>query len=148
MLTELDKKRGINGIALLITCAVIIYVVGNMTQQNRNARIGLMEDTGAYTIGTVISYDEDASVGIGNGAPQSIRFSYRVNNAVYETKYSDREYPVPPSYGPKPGSRFMAIYLPNDPEKCAMLFNYPVRDSLVYKGYLMEFKAQRPTLGK
>ncbi len=147
MLKEANKKKGMHGLIVLLSSIFIVIVISKYMQQTRHAQIEYMEDNGAYTIGKIVEYSSSTQVGIGNGYPQAIDFSYSVQGKEYETRYSDRDYPVPKDYGPKEGEQFMAIYLPKEPEKCALLFNYPVKDSANYKKYIEKFKTKRPTLG-
>ncbi len=131
----------------LLVCIFIIIVISKYMQQSRQAQIEYMEDNGAYTIGKIIEYSPSTLIGLG-GSPQSIDFSYSVQGKEYETRYNDGDYPVPnKDFGPKEGKLFMAIYLPNKPEKCALLFDYPVMDSADYKLYFEAFKIKRPKLG-
>ena len=123
-----------------IIIVIIIYVYTVRTRyEGRNSTL---EKFGAYTIGEV---EEFFPVNYGGGVRTSpeIKFYYNVNGKEY---LEESFYNVPDKNGPMKGSLFIAIYLPNNPENCILLLDYPVKDSSDYKNYIEQFKSNPPKL--
>jgi len=133
------KLEKFNGLIVLIICFIVYLVVGHNTDVNNKARNKYLEENGLYTIGKVIEYSEH----IATGGSQYIKISYKVMGIEYQVSSG---YNVPFKDGPKAGELFMAMYLPYEPEKCALLYDYPVKDSTDYKRYIEEFKKNPPKL--
>ena len=133
------KHEKLNSLFFLIATLLIIAVMMHINQNNIDSQNNYFEENGLYTISKVIEYSAQTVT----GSSAFIRISYKVNNFEYEV---ESDYNAPSKNGPKEGSLFMSIYLPNEPEKCALLFDYPVKDSSEYKHYIKEFKKNRPKL--
>ena len=128
-----------NGLIVLILCLIVFLIARNNTIINKDSQNKYLEKNGRYTIGTVIEYGSHNF----SGSSQYIVISYKVQGIEYQT---NSDYYVPFKNGPKEGEMFMAMYLPNEPKKCALLFDYPVKDSSDYKRYAEEFKKNPPKL--
>jgi hypothetical protein len=144
MKNQSKMNQGIIGIISLVIIAGIIYFLSHKQKEGYDTKIEYIEEHGVYSIGRVIEYSTTNEVNL--GMTGFIRISYIINDKISETSYNSSDYPVPIENGPEIGKEYMVIYLPNEPEKCAMLFNYPIKDSLDYKRYLEEFKINRPKL--
>jgi hypothetical protein len=128
-----------NGPIVLGIFLIIFLVVGHNTDVTNKAENKYLEENGLYTIGKVVEYFPKAFT----GESEAIKISYKVNGKEYQV-FS--HYYVPFKDGPEKGELFMAMYLPNDPEKCALLYDCPIKDSSDYKRYIEEFKKHPPKL--
>ena len=133
------KLEGHNGLIVLVICLIIFLIASHDTDINNKARNQYMEENGLYTIGKVIWYSEKTVT----GESQFIEISYKVMGVEHQVSSG---YNVPFKDGPKKGERFMAMYLPYEPEKCALLYDCPVKDSTDYKRYIKEFEKNPPKL--
>jgi hypothetical protein len=129
----------INSLIPLTIITIVILIIIYISTLENETRNNYFEDKGAYTIAEIILYSPQTA----DGCSASTRIAYKVNRINY---YEESGYNVPGQNGPKAGEQFMAIYLPNKPKECAVLFNYPVKDSTDYKRYLEEFKTNPPKL--
>lgn len=130
---------------ILLLTGIIAFIIFRYNVRNRNEReLSDFESRGVFTLGQVIEYSA-GTYGTNGGSSAFLKFSFKVQGVEY-TEASD--YGVPEDNGPAKGSLFMAIYLPNEPRKCALLLDYPVKDSSDYRRYMEEFKEKRPTSGK
>ena len=132
-------QQKMNGPILLIVTLVILGVMMYGNKNRIESQNKYFEENGLYTIGRVIEYRAHT----GSGSSSYIRISYKVNGEEYEV---ESDYNAPFKNGPESGEMFMALYLPNEPKKCALLFDYPVKDSSDYKKYIYEFKKNPPKL--
>lgn len=144
------KQNWTRYFVIMAVLVLIVMTMNNYDQQKRNERIKYMQDNCDFTIATVMSYEPRRS-GISGifpakEHPQSIDFSYVVNNKKYKTHYTDDDYPIPEKYGPEKGRKFVAVYLAKEPYKCALLFTCPVKDSTDYRAYLRYFRIHHPKL--
>lgn len=128
-----------NGLIVLVICLIVFLVLGHNTEVRNKARNKYLEENGLYTIGKVIEYYPKTIT----GESQYIKISYKVQGKEYQVSSG---YNVPFKDGPEEGELFMAMYLPNEPEECALLYDYPIKDSAVYKRYIEEFKTNPPKL--
>jgi len=138
------NKKTINILRLilfLIFWFIVIIIYRYTIRTQNEERYSNLEKYGTYTIGKVEEYFA-MTYGPGHNH-SSIRFSYKVLGSDY---LEDSEYKVPDKNGPMKGSLFMAIYLPNNPENCILLLDYPVKDSSDYKKYIEQFKSNPPKL--
>jgi len=131
---------------ILLVIGIIALIVFRYNVYNQNEKmIGDFERFGTFTLGKVIEYNTKTYGPNGVGSSPSIKFSYRVQGIEY---LEESDYNVPNENGPNGGCLFMAVYLPNEPQKCVLLLNYPVKDNVDYKKYIEEFKTKRPKLEK
>ena len=128
-----------NGPIILIICLIVFLVARQSNIISTKDRNKYLEENGLFTIGKVIEYSAHSIT----GSSQYIIISYKVNGLEYQVSSG---YYVPFKNGPESGEMFMAMYLPNDPKKCALLFDYPVKDSSDYKKDIEEFKKYPPKL--
>ena len=135
-------KAKLTGPIILIT-GIIALLVFRYNVRNQNERENSdFDKKGVFTLGKVIDYSA-RTYGTNGGSSAFLKFSFKVQGVKYT---AESDYNVPDDDGPKSGSLFMAVYLPNTPKKCALLLNFPVRDSSDYKRYIEEFKVNRPKL--
>ena len=133
------KLEKLNGPILLIVSLLVIAVMMHITKNNIESQNKYFEENGLYTISKVIEYSAHTIT----GSSAFTLISYKVNGIEYQV---ESNYNVPGQNGPKEGEMFMAMYLPNEPEKCALLFDYPIKDSSDYKHYIAKFKNNPPKL--
>lgn len=130
-----------NGPIILIIGIIALIVFRYSVFNHNTNEIDDFMKYGMFTLGKVVAYNAKTYGPNGVGSSPSIRFSYRVQGVEY---LEESDYNVPNENGPNEGCLFMAIYLPNNPRKCILLLNYPVKDSVDYEKYIEEFKTQRP----
>lgn len=133
------NQRNMNGPILLVVSLLAIGIMMHYTKNKNESQNKYFMENGLYTIGKVIEYSAHTIT----GSSAFTRISYKVNGVEYQV---ESDYNVPGQNGPAKGEQFMAMYLPNEPEKCALLFDYPVKDSSDYKRYIEEFKKNPPKL--
>ena len=133
------KREKLKSIFLLISIVIVIAVMIHITKNNNESHNKYFEENGLYTIATVIEYSAHTVT----GSSAFTRISYIVDGKEFLV---ESDYNVPFDNGPMPGEMFIALYLPNELEKCALLFDYPVKDSSDYKRYIEEFKKNPPKL--
>ena len=133
------RLPNMTGLILLIICFVVFLIAGHNTDNRNNARNRFLERNGLYTIGEVVEYGAHTIT----GSSQFIEITYKVKGIKYQVISG---YYVPFENGPSKGERFVALYLPNEPEKCALLFDYPIKDSTDFERYLEDFKKNPPKL--
>lgn len=144
MKNQEKMNQGLIWILGLIICATIFYVISKSQKESIDSNVEYMEQNGKYTIARIVEYSTLGNVNL--GPLGSMYISYTIDGIKYETTYNSHDYPVPTENGAKVSGDYMAIYLPDKPEKCAVLYNYPVYDSSDYKRYINEFKITRPKL--
>jgi len=140
---EIKKRNVIINLLLILVPIIIIFLLSHNTIKDNNEKNNYLEKNGLFTIGKVIEYGARTG-GVNGGSSAFIKIAYKVKGIEYKI---ESDYNVPSENGPEKGSEFMALYLLNEPENCALLFDYPIKDSLDYKHYIEEFKTKRPTLG-
>jgi len=133
------KRQKLNSLLYLVAIVMVIAVMIYFTKSNNESQNKYFEGNGIYTIATVIKYSAHTIT----GSSAFTKISYIINGKEFQV---ESDYNVPFDNGPMPGAMFMAIYLPNEPEKCALLFDYPVKDSSDYKRCIEEFKKNPPKL--
>ena len=133
------KQEKLNSLFFLIAIVIVIAIMMHVTRNDNESQNKYFEENGQYTMAKVVEYGAHTVT----GSSQYIVISYKVNGKEYQV-HSD--YNVPFDNGPEAGEMFMAMYLPNEPEKCALLFDYPIKDSSDYNRYIEEFKKNPPKL--
>ena len=137
-----NKMRG----PALIIVAILVFLFANYTlRQQRNERNSSFNQYGMFTLGCVVDYQHRISGAPGTNTSPSIKFAYKVQGQNY---VEESDYYVPDENGPQVGSMFMAVYLPANPQKAALLLNYPVKNADDFNKYLEEFKTNRPKFDK
>jgi hypothetical protein len=133
------KREKLNSLFYLVVIVLVIALMMHFTKNNNESQNRYFEENGRYTICKVIEYGAHTIT----GSSAYTRISYKVNDLEYQV---ESDYNVPFMDGPKPGELFMGIYLTNEPEKCAFLFDYPIKDSTDYKYCIEKFKNNPPKL--
>lgn len=137
-----DLKRGLKGILIGVSLIALFTIYIKKKSERADLNFDLL---GKFTLGQVVQYDPRTLDGASSISSAFLKFSFKVQGIKY-VEASD--YYVPAKNGPKKGSFFMAVYLPNDPTECGLLLDYPVKDSVEYRQYMKEFKINRPNLSE
>ena len=126
-------------LAIFCVCGIIIYKKIDKKEQHE------IISNRCYTIGTVYFYSS-LKDGLyvppminSPSNPAGVKFSYIVNNKLYNNQYNSDYYKMPLS-GIVEGEKYLVIYKKNEPEKSLMLFNYPIKNDTDLKKYLEIFK--------
>ena len=133
------KKKSINLNApiLILVCLLAGFLMSRYYKNKRESLNNQFEEFGLFTIGKVVEYGPKAYIPMGGYNSPYIKFVYKVDGIELKTS---SDYYVPDNNGPKKGEQFMAIFLPDKPDRCALLLDYPVKDSTDYNRYVEEFK--------
>ena len=134
-----EIRQKMNSLFFLIATFTIIAIMIYFSKSSNESDNKYFEENGMYTIATIIEYSAHTIT----GSSAFTRISYIVDGKEFLV---ESDYNVPFDNGPIPGEMFIAMYLPNEPKKCALLFDYPVKDSADYKRYIEEFKKNPPKL--
>ncbi|MBN2639140.1 MAG: hypothetical protein JXR65_08645 [Bacteroidales bacterium] len=102
---------------------------------------------GKYTVGTVTDYflasgSVISPVTSQPMSPPRIKYSFTVDGKEYITTYDALTSKVPFDEV-STGSKYLVIYLPENPKKSRMLFNYPIKDSADFKRCVKMFEMTR-----
>jgi uncharacterized protein YxeA len=131
-------------IIILIVLIIIFIIISNYKHQQYKGKNYALEESGIFTLGQVIKYKPKTYYSF-SAQPAFIRFSFKVKNKDF---LGVSNYNVPEENGPQEGSLFIAVYLPSNPNECALLLDYPVKSIGDYNKYIEEFKTNRPKLDK
>jgi hypothetical protein len=138
------KSINMNGPILILVSLIGLFFMTHYYKNKRIVQNKLFEEKGLFTIGKVVEYGA-RTYGPYGGSSAFIKFVYNIYAIEFKT---ESDYNVPENNGPKKGEQFMAIYLPDKPDECALLLDYPVKDSADYKRYIEEFKKNPQPLNK
>lgn len=139
------KRSTIYECAFVCFSLIFLYV-SSIQQENENETIFSSSDL-KFVIGEVIYY-HPYSGGIHvwganySSGPTSVGFKFEVEDRAYERRYTTVVYKIPDK-GVHIGERYLVAYLQADPEKCLMLFDYPIKDSLDFEQGVKRFLEER-----
>jgi len=130
-------------LVFILGAVLFLFLWSKYSKNQSEAQNKQFEESGVYTIGKVIEY-YGRTGGTNGGSSAFIRFAFMIDGVEYDEESGGD---VPSEDGPEAGTQYMAIYLPNDPKKCALLLDYPIKDSTDFKKYMEIFKTNPPKLG-
>jgi len=169
MRVNTDKKKIALYVLLAFLISIGLLIILYISDINNENRLEQRFKFGKFTIGEIISSEyskllqekmirsdrkiKTAAIGSlaqisSRSSYQIITFAYKIDGKSLITKNSSQDYPNDLHKEPLIGDKYLAIYLLDKPEDCALLFNYPIKDSTDYIKYVDFFKTHTPRFNR
>lgn len=139
---ELKRKKRMENIILGIIFIVAVILYNIRTKEKEEFQKKLLANA-SYSIGEVSKYfPRKMKVFNGTGRDANVEFHFIADEKEYINKYEASDAKVPDE-GVTVGEKFLVLYLKDNPEESRMFFDYPVKDSIDFKRYVMEFEEMK-----